>query len=89
MSIGEPGKLSILVNEGPKKNGQRTIEGYVLEIPNSFPTEDISGRTDGFQGQAFSLTIAQAEALHNELGKSLGFIKPLLDSGKLKETIQG
>ena len=89
MSIGDPNKIDISAKEGPKQNGQRSIEGYVLEIPKRVPTEIIGGRTDGFDGMAFCLTIAEAEALHQQLGESLEFIKPLLESGKLKEKIQG
>jgi hypothetical protein len=41
---------------------------------------------DGFNGTTFQLTIAQAEELHKQLGLSLEFIKPIVDSGKLIET---
>ena len=86
MSINTEKGISVTVIETGKINGIRTLGGYSLELPSSQPQEAINGRTDYFEGICYKLTIAEAEALHKKLGASLAFIKPLLDSGKIKET---
>jgi hypothetical protein len=69
-----------------KISGKRCIEGYELEISKSITSVDSGLRLDGFNGTTFQLTIAQAEDLHKQLGRSLEFIKPIIESGNLIET---
>lgn len=85
MSIRTEKGINCRVIEGGKQNGAREIKGYALEVPNTQPQELITGRTDYFEGVGYQLTIAEAEALHKQLGESLAFIKPLIASGKVKE----
>ncbi|KZX77292.1 hypothetical protein A3715_33930 [Oleiphilus sp. HI0009] len=84
MSQSEYNLISVYVNDtGEKVDGKRIVEGISLEISNRVPFEDISGRTDWFKGTQFKLSIEEAEALYKQLGESLGFVKPLINDGKI------
>ena len=72
MSQSESEPISVYVNDtGEKVDGKRVVEGISVEISNSVPCSDISGRTDWFEGKQFKLSVEEAEALYNQLGESL------------------
>lgn len=85
MSIGNNDRISISVKENGRADGVRTIEGYVLEIPDTLPRESIEYPMEGIECLGFNLSVAEAEELYDQLGKSLAFIKPLLADGRIKE----
>ena len=85
MSVNTENGISLSISESGKEDGARLIEGYTLDVPAKQPIKECLSRTDYFEGTSYKLTVAEAEKLNSQLGKSLAFIKPLIESGKIRE----
>lgn len=79
MSLFDASEISVTAKEGQREGNKRVIDRVELEIADSVPTQqfDGTGRSDWFCGVCHSLTITQAESLHEKLGKQLEYLKEL------------
>jgi len=79
-------EITVSSKESKKRiDGKRVIDCIELEIAETVHTQhwDGNGRSDWFQGTSHNLSIAQAEALYQKLGKTIAQLRQLESQGHI------